>query len=418
MKGSIRPRSKGSWEICIDVGRDPATGRRLRHFESVRGTKGAAHQRLAQLLVELENSGYVRTPRNLTVADYLKSWLHDYVELNCAPKTIESYRSLVELHIIPEIGIGRLADLQPRYLQALYARKKKGGLSSRTVRYIYSLMVEALGHAVKTGLLARNVARATEPPRIEHKVMPTMKSEDLESFFEVAKRIPLYHHLFYTLLHTGLRRGEALALKWKHVDMGLASLGVAAYLSVTQSLNRVNGRLVLGEPKTGAGKRRVALSPSLVLILRQHRDEQNAAHSLLGKTLTDEDYVFSHPDGTPLDPSTVSHTFSRLLRQAGLPSMPLHSLRHTHATFLLQAGVHPRVAMERLGHSSIRVTLDTYSHVVGGLQEAAAQRFDDFISAKATSGENVGKMSAERVETTSEITEFRIGVRGFEPPTT
>lgn len=395
MKGSIRQRAKGSWEICIDVGRDPATGRRLRHFESVKGTKGAAHQRLAQLLVELENSGYVRTPRNLTVADYLKSWLHDYVELNCAPKTIESYRSVVELHIIPEIGTVRLADLQPRYLQSLYARKKEGGLSSRTVRYLYSLMVEALGHAVKMGLLARNVARVTEPPRIEHKVMPTMKSEDLESFFEVAKKTPLYYHLFYTLLHTGLRRGEALALKWKHVDMGLASLGVAAYLSVTQSLSKVNGRLVLREPKTRAGKRRVALSPSLILLLRQHRDEQNAASALLGKTLTGEDYVFSHPEGTPLDPSTVSHTFSRILRQADLPCMPLHSLRHTHATFLLQAGVHPRIAMERLGHSSIRVTLDTYSHVVGGLQEAAAQKFDDFVSRRGTPGENVGRMSAD-----------------------
>jgi len=409
MKGSIRQRSKGSWEICIDVGRDPATGKRLRHFESVKGNKGVAHQRLAQLLVEMGNSGYIRTPRHLTVSDYLKGWLHDYVELNCAPKTIESYWSVIELHIIPEIGTVRLVDLQPSYLQSLYARKKEGGLSSRTVRYLYSLMVEALGHAVKTGLLARNVARATEPPRIEHKVMPTMKSEDLESFFDVAKKTPLYHHLFYTLLHTGLRRGEALALKWKHVDMGLASLGIAAYLSVSQSLNKVNGRLVLREPKTAAGRRRVALSPSLILVLRQHRDEQRAACALLEKTLTDEDYVFSNPEGAPLDPSTVSHAFSRILRQAGLPCMPLHSLRHTHATFLLQAGVHPRVAMERLGHSSIRVTLDTYSHVIGGLQEAAAQRFDDFVSAKGTPEENVGRMSAKRLEGSSNITKLESG---------
>lgn len=331
------------------------------------------------------------------------------MELNSVLKPIESYRSVIELHIIPEICTVRLVDLQPSYLQALYARKKEGGLSSRTVRYLHSLMVEALGHAVKTSLLARNVARATEPPRIEHKVMPTMKSEDLESFFDVAKKTPLYHHLFYTLLHTGLRRGEALALKWKHVDMGLASLGIAAYLSVSQSLNKVNGRLVLREPKTAAGRRRVALPPSLVLVLRQHRDEQSAACALLGKTLTDEDYVFSHPEGAPLDPSTVSHAFSRILRQAGLPCMPLHSLRHTHATFLLQAGVHPRVAMERLGHSSIRVTLDTYSHVIGGLQEAAAQRFDDFVSAKGTPGENVGRMSAKRPEGTSDITKLESG---------
>jgi len=409
MRGSIRKRSKSSWEICIDVGRDPVTGRRLRHFESVKGNKAAAHQRLAQLLVEIENCGYIRTPRDLTVADYLKSWLHDYVELNCAPKTIESYRSLIELHLAPEIGTVRLADLQPSYLQALYARKKEGGLSSRTVRYLYSLMVEALDHAIKTGLLARNVARATKPPRLEHKVMPTMKAEDLERFFEVAKKAPLYHHLFYTMLHTGLRRGEALALKWKSVDMGLASLGVAAYLSVTQSLNRVNGRLMLREPKTVAGKRRIALSPSLVLLLRQHRDEQSTVRALLGKKLTDEDYVFSHPEGEPLDPSTVSHVFSRMLRQADLPPMPLHSLRHSHATFLLQAGIHPRVAMERLGHSSIRVTLDTYSHVIGGLQEAAAQRFDDFISAKGNSTQNVGKMSADTAEENTNSTKLESG---------
>ena len=394
MKGSIRQRSKGSWEICIDIGRDPKTGRRLRHYESVSGNKGAAHRRLAHVLVEIGTGGYVKTPRSLTVADYLKGWLRDYVELNCAPKTIESYRSVIQLHIVPEVGTIHLADLQPGHLQALYARKKECGLSSRTVRYIYSLIAEALGHAVKTGLLARNVALATQPPRVEHRVMPTMKPEDLGSFLEVASKTPLYHRLFYTMLHTGLRRGEALALTWKHVDMGLASLGVAAYLSVTQSLNKLNGRLILREPKTSAGKRRIALSPSLVLLLRQHQDEQGAARAQMGSKPTAEGFVFCHTDGAPLDPSTVSHAFGRVLRQAGLPSMPLHSLRHTHATFLLQAGVHPRVVMERLGHNSIRVTMDTYSHVQGGLQEAAAQRFDDFILAKCAPTDNVGKMSA------------------------
>ena len=409
MKGSIRQRAKGSWEICIDIGRDSKTGKRLRHYESIRGNKGAAHRRLAHLLVEIETGGYVKTPKSLTVADYLEGWLRDYVELNCAPKTIESYRSIIQLHIVTEVGTVHLADLQPAHLQALYARKKECGLSSRTVRYIYSLMAAALGHAVKTGLLARNVALATEPPRIEHRVMPTMQTEDLGRFLEVAGKTPLYHRLFYTMLHTGLRRGEALALRWKHVDMGLASLGVAAYLSVTQSLNKLDGRLVLREPKTSAGKRRIALSPSLVLLLRQHRDEQTAARAQMGTKPTAEDYVFSHPDGSPLDPSTVSHAFGRILRQAGLPSMPLHSLRHTHATFLLQAGIHPRVAMERLGHSSIRVTLDTYSHVQGGLQEAAAQRFDDFILAKCAPRENVGKMSARGLGGTAATIESKSG---------
>jgi integrase len=398
MKGYLRKRGRGSWEITIDTGKDPSTGKRRRHFESVSGSKRDAQRRLAELAVQIERGGYIKTPRDLTLSEYLRNWLHNYTEMNCAPKTIESYRALIECHIIPELGNIRLVDLEPCQLQDFYGRKKKAGLSSRTVRYLYSIISESLGHAVKAGRLARNVARATEPPRIEYKVVPTMKPDDLHRFFEAARGTPIYYSLFYLLLHTGLRGGEALALKWNCVDMGLPSLGVAAYLSVIQSLNKVNWLLVISEPKTAAGKRRVALSPSSALVLRQHREEQKTQRYLLGKQLKDEDYVFCYTNGLPLDPSTVSHTFSRILRRAGLPSVPLHSLRHSHATLLLQAGIHPRVVMERLGHSSIRVTLDTYSHVVGGLQEAAAQRLDEFLSAKGGGEQNVGEMSAKRWE--------------------
>jgi integrase len=160
------------------------------------------------------------------------------------------------------------------------------------------------------------------------------------------------------------------------------SLRVQAYLSVTQSLGKVNGKVYIKEPKTGSGKRRVALPPSLTLVLQQYKAKQQRLFASFRNTLTDEDYVFCHYDRTPQDPSTISHTFADVIRKDGLPPMPLHGLRHSHATILLQAGQHPRVVMDRLGHSSIRVTLDTYSHVVGGLQELAAQKFDDFIEAK------------------------------------
>jgi integrase len=263
----------------------------------------------------------------------------------------------------------------------MFTKKRDSGLSARTVRYLYNLMSQVLSYAVKQGILNRNVARNTEPPKIEHKELNTIRPEQINAFLEAARKTPHYA-LFYLLLHTGLRRGEALALKWKNIDMGLASLGVQAYLSVTQSFGKVDGKTYIKEPKTGSGKRRVALPPSLTLVLQQHKAEQQELFALLGNTLSDEDYVFCHYDRTPLDPSTVSHSFAHVLRKAGLPPMPLHGLRHSHATLLLQAGTHPRVVMERLGHSSIRVTLDTYSHVIGGLQESAAQKFDDFIGAK------------------------------------
>jgi integrase len=375
----------------VDIGKNPVDGKRRQHFETVRGNKGAAQKRLAELMTEISRGGYVKTPWNLTVAEYLRTWLRDYAEVNYRPKTIESYRMLIEKHLIPEVGNIHLKELEPRHLQSLYARKKDSGLGSRTVRYLYSLLAEALGHAVKTGLINRNLALSTEPPKVEHKVITTLAPDQLERFFSAVKGV-LYYALFYLMLHTGLRRGEALALKWKHIDLGLSSLGVSAYLSVMQSLNKVNGRDLVQEPKTANSKRRVALPSSLVLVLRQYREAQEALRASVGAQLTDEDYVFCHLDGTPLDPSTVSHTFAKVLRRAGLPPMPLHGLRHTHATLLLQAGIHPKVVQERLGHSSIRVTLDTYSHVMGGLQEAAAQKFDDFLAANSSSVINVAKM--------------------------
>ncbi len=403
MKGSIRQRSKGSWEVCLDTGRDPATGKRLRHFESVKGTKKVAQQRMHELLHTLEQGAYVR-PSRLTVAQFLGEWLQDYVELNCSPRTKASYEMIIRRHLIPELGSIPLSQLEPRHLQASYSRQRergrvdgKGQLSPQTVRYCHSLLAEALGYAVKMGLLSRNVAQATEAPRADHKVMPTLAPEDVPRFLEAAQETP-YYTLFYLLLHTGLRRGEALALRWKNVDLGLASLGVSAYLSVVEAAYKLNGTYVIKEPKTSHSRRRIALPPSLGLVLHQHKAGQEAQRALLGKPLTDNDFVFAHPDGSPLDPSTVSHAFNKVMRKAGLPHIRLHDLRHTHASLLLQAGVHPKIVQERLGHSSIRVTLDTYSHVIGGLQEVAAQRFDDLLAARGI--ENVGKMSANTPDDT------------------
>ena len=151
----------------------------------------------------------------------------------------------------------------------------------------------------------------------------------------------------------------------------------------------LNGIYVIKERKISHSRRWVALSPSLGLVLRQHKADQEAQRTLLGKPLTDADFVFTHPDGTPLDPSTVSHAFNKIIRKAGLPPIRLHDLRHTHASLLLQADAYPQIVQERLGHLSIRVTRDTYSHVMAGLQEAVAQRFDDLLVARGV--ENVGK---------------------------
>lgn len=416
MRGHIKQRSKGSWSIVIDVGRDPQTGKRRQQWQTVKGTKRDAELALRETLHSLERGGYVK-PSRVTVGEWLKEWLDGYVELNCSPRTKASYEMIIRRHIIPELGTIPLSQVEPRHLQAFYSRQRakgrvqgKGQLSSRTVRYCHSLLAEALGYAVKMGLIGRNVALAIDAPRVEHKAMSTLAPEDVPKFLEAAAETP-YYAFFYTLLYTGMRRGEALALRWKNVDLGLPSLSVTAFLSVVETAYKLNGSYVIKEPKTPHSRRQIALPPSLGLVLRQRRAEQKTQGDLLGKPSTDNDFVFAHPDGTPLDPSTVSHALANIIRKAGLPHIRLHDLRHTHATVMLKASVHPKVVSERLGHSSIRITLDTYSHVLPGIQEAAAQRFDDFLTAGKVQKESVSKMLAKD-------SELAIGVIGFEPTTT
>ena len=174
--------------------------------------------------------------------------------------------------------------------------------------------------------------------------------------------------------------GELLGLRWCDVDLDMASL------SVVQALYKRSGVCEMVKPKSSHSRRQIALSPSLALLLREYKDEQNVRGILLGESLVNSDLVFCHPDGKPLDPGVVSHTFAKVLKKAGLPHIHFHDLRHTHATLLLKGGIHPKIVSERLGHANIGITLDTYSHVLPGLQEKAAERFDNLVERK-----NVGK---------------------------
>jgi integrase len=198
-----------------------------------------------------------------------------------------------------------------------------------------------------------------------------MNPEEVKRFLKVATG-SIFHHVFYLALFTGMRRGEILGLRWRDVDLDKAKV------SIVQNLQRLPGRgFIIQEPKSSKGRRQVTLSPSATLMLREHRMQAQAARVLLGRTLREDDLVFSHPDGSPVDPDSVSHAFIRIAHKAGLPGTRLHDLRHTHASLMLKAGVHPKVVSERLGHATISITLDTYSHVLPGIQEAAALLFEE-----------------------------------------
>ena len=220
--------------------------------------------------------------------------------------------------------------------------------------------------------------------------MQTLSPEEVSRFLDVARDTDYYVY-FATLLYTGLRRGELLALRWRNLELGSGTL------SVVETAYRLgNGEYRIKEPKTPQSRRTVVLPPSLVDLLRAYRFDQELLRIQLGISLNGDDFVFIRPDGSPMNPNAVTLAFRRIMKRAGLKGIRIHDLRHTHASLMLMAGIHPKVVSERLGHANIGITLDLYSHVLPGLQEAAAEKFDRMfeVGEEGMSDANVSKMLA------------------------
>ena len=379
-RGHILKRAKGSWTIVLNQGVNPSTGKRRQRWISVKGPRRAAEQQLTELLHELDTGGFVR-PSKVTLADFLRQWLDTYASTNVGPKTLDGYRGIIERQLIPKLGRIVLTELQPSHLQKYYAQaltdgrvdNKRGGLSPRTVLSHHRLLNEALSHGVRWGLLARNVALAVDPPRPRRPETPTLAADGVRRLLDVARDTPIYP-VVHLAAFTGLRRSELLGLRWLDLDLTLGTL------SVVQVMHRLrDGRVVFGEPKSAKGRRLLPLGPTAILALKAHRERQEAAFDLLGIPLADDSLVFTREDGSVLFPDTVTHGFRRIARKAGVKAR-FHDLRHAHASLMLSQGTHPKVVSERMGHSTIAITLDTYSHVLPGLQELAVMAFEKTLA--------------------------------------
>jgi len=385
------------------------TGRRRQKSETVKGTKRDAERTLREVLLSLEQGSYVK-PNKMTLGELLRQWLKDYASMNTTDRTQESYTSIVERHLIPTVGKISLVDLQAQNIQGYYARKLsdgradgKGGLSARSVVYHHRILSKALDYAVKMGLVVRNVAKVVEPPRVARVTMQTLSPEEVSRFLDVARDTDYYVY-FATLLYTGLRRGELLALRWRNLDLG------SGKLSVVETAYRLgSGEYRIKEPKTAQSRRTVILPPSLVELFRVYRFDQELLRIQLGISLNADDFVFIRPDGSPINPNAITLAFRRIIKRAGLKGIRIHDLRHTHASLMLKAGIHPKVVSERLGHANIGITLDLYGHVLPWLQEAAAVKFDRILEVddKENSNANVSKMLADSDDLASEPCETR-----------
>ena len=376
MAGSIQRQGKGSWLLTFDVGRDPVTGRRRRRFVTVRGSKAEAQKALTEALAQRDRGVVVSAPK-MTVAEFMRVWLRDYAEPNVARSTLERYRGIVEAHIVPTLGRRRLADLRPAEIQAAYgvwsrpgSRRDGGshGLSPRTVLHQHRLLRNALNQAVRWELLARNPCDAVVPPRPPRIEMQVLDEREVIRFLETASRESLYP-FFHSAVTTGARLGELLALRWQDVDL------TDGRISIKRTVRRLSGYgYVVGSPKTHRSRRAIALDSETRQVLQDHRRRQLEQRLLIGPAYhDDEDLVFATPTGLPLGDSTVRTTFNRILKKAGLRRIRIHDLRHSAATLMLRAGVNPKVVSDRLGHSTIAITLDTYTHVLPDTQREGAE---------------------------------------------
>ncbi len=370
MRGSIRQKGK-SWQIQIYTGTGP-DGKPRRHFETVRGRKGDAQRRLTELLSSLDKGVYT-PPGRLTVAEHLHNWLEGYVKTNCSLRTLDAVQSIAEHHLIPALGNTQLKQLHPQAIQAYYGKACEK-LSARSVHYHHRILSQSLKYAVRQGYLGRNPCELVDPPSWKGKTMRTLTPGELEVLLENASTNQFYP-VIYTAVSTGLRQAELLGLTWRSIDLVFLSI------SVNQVLYKRRGVCQFNEPKTSHSRRRVSMTPKLACFLREYKQERERLYRELGKELTLDDLVFANVEGKPLDPGVLTHNFARIVKRAGLENVRFHDLRHTFASLMLLRGAKPKVISEALGHASVAFTMDTYSHIIEGMQEDAMALLDGVIPA-------------------------------------
>lgn len=306
----------------------------------------------------------------LTVGEYLPRWLEDSVKGTVRDNSYQRYEAMVRIHLIPELGRVKLKDLSPSHVRGLYKEKLDSGLSPRTVKYIHQTINKALKLAVMDGMIPRNVAAAGKAPKPDAEEIVPLDIERVRALLEAARGERL-EALFIMALATGMRRGELLGLKWRDIDMSGERL----------SVRRTYGVGGYGEPKNKKSKRSIKIGPVTMAALSAHRQRQNEER-LASSDWQDEGLVFPGENGQPMQPQRVSKgAFGRIRKRAGLPeSTRFHDCRHSCATFLLRDGWNAKYVQEVLGHSTIAITLDTYSHVMPGMDDGLADTMDAFIT--------------------------------------
>jgi len=337
-------------------------------------TRKEAAEKLTKALAD-RDMGLVFEGEKRTLAAFLDGWLDGTVKGSVKATTYESYERLIRCHIKPELERHKLKTLAPDHVQALYQRKLDSGLAPGTVRQIHSVLSRALDQAVKWGTVPRNVCKATTPPKPVAEEIKPLDAEQARQLLRTAGG-ERFEALYVLAVTAGLRIGELLALRWQDVDLEASG----PTLRVRRTKSTAKSGPVFTTPKNGKG-RSISLTRHAVEALKAHRAAQNAERLKAGSLWQDNGLVFCTHGGRPLDSHNVARTsFKPLLERAGLPNIRFHDLRHTCATLLLSRGHHPKLVQVLLGHASVALTLDRYSHVLPGMGDQTAAAMEAALS--------------------------------------
>ncbi len=367
--GTVYPRKNKDGKVIGYRGSYIVNGKR--HYISAK-TKTETEQKLRQAMTDADR-GLTFDAGSLTLGNYLDRWLNDSVRDTVRDTTFERYEQIVRVHIKPALGRAKLKNLTPTHVRGLY-KEKLQSRSPRTVQYIHVTLHKALKQAVNDGLIPRNATDAIKPPQVRREEIHPLTSDEAKRLLEAARGDRL-EALYVLAIHTGLRQGELLGLKWEDVDLE------ARMLHVRRTLTTAKGGPVLSTPKTKGSRRSVKLTQSAVEALRSHLQRQLGEIDRAGSLWQENGLIFASETGTPLDRRHVTtRHFKPLLKRAGLSRVRFHDLRHTCATLLLTKNVNPKIVSEMLGHATVAITLDTYSHVLPHMQSEAAKAMEDALS--------------------------------------
>ncbi len=373
-RGQVIERGKDTFLVRIYLGQGE-DGKRRYYNKTITGTKRDAQRHLTSVLGDLDEGTFIE-PSKESLNKYLDRWLETSAAPRLRARTARDYREVLARYVREPLGQKPLASITPLDIQSVYSGMLEAGLSPRTVRQTHAVLRSALKQAVKWQLLSRNPADYVDLPRQKRTEMYAMSKDEVKQFL-VAARGSQWYALFLLAVTTGMRPGEYFALQWKDVNLDDGTV------NVTRSLARHKDEWHFDEPKTAKSRRKIKIAPSVAQALRAHKSRQAAERLRAGIKYQNFDLVFAARNGQPLENNRLRNRyFKPLLKKAGFPAtIRLYDLRHTCATLLLSAGVHPKIVSEMLGHASIQLTLDTYSHVLPDMQQSAVDKMEGMLFA-------------------------------------